>query len=162
WKGKPVEMRKFAHRADIDFVGLEMPPAKAVRGEYVGPDGRKIKAAPLSDQDRRTLTRWIDLGCPIDLDFDLEHPERRGYGFACDDTRPTLTLTHPAAGRNAGLTRLLVGMHDYYSGLDRKSFRVVADFALDGAPAGTDLGDRFGRKATGVWELRLKKPVRRL
>jgi hypothetical protein len=162
WKGKPVEVRKFAHRADIDFVGLEMPPAKAVRGEYAGPDGRKIKAAPLSDQDRRTLTRWIDLGCPIDLDFDPEHPERRGYGFACDDTRPTLTLTHPTAGRNAGLTRLLVGMDDYYSGLDLKSFRVVADFALDGAPAGTDLGDRFGRRATGVWELRLKKPVRRL
>jgi hypothetical protein len=41
------------------------------------------------------------------------------------------------------LTRILVGMHDYYSGLDLKSFRVTADFALDGVAAGQDLAGQF-------------------
>ena len=53
-----------------------MPPPEAVAGTYVGPDGKKIKVAPLTDEDRRTLVRWIDLGCPIDLDYDPANPER--------------------------------------------------------------------------------------
>ena len=28
------------------------------------------KVQPLTDEDRRTICRWIDLGCPIDLDYD--------------------------------------------------------------------------------------------
>ena len=35
------------------------------------------------------------------------------------------------ASSNPPLTRILVGMHDYYTGLDMDSFQVVADFALD-------------------------------
>ncbi len=117
----------------------------------------------MTDEDRRTLVRWIDLGCPIDLDYDPKHPDRRGYGFACDDTRPTLTLTEPVAGVNTKkMSRLLVGMHDYYSGLDRTSFHVTADFDLDGAAAGTDLSSRFRPLTTGVWELRLKTPLHQL
>jgi hypothetical protein len=80
----------------------------------------------------------------------------------CDDQRPTLTLTYPRAGDNPELTRLLVGMHDYYSGLDMASFRVVADFPLDGAAPGEDLASRFRPKSEGVWELRLKAPLTRL
>ena len=53
-----------------------------------------------------------------------------------DDNRPTLTLTSPRPGVNAPLTRILVGMHDYDTGLDMDSFRVVADFPLDGAAPG--------------------------
>ena len=34
---------------------------------------------PLTGEDRRTLIRWIDLGCPVDLDYDPRHPERRGF-----------------------------------------------------------------------------------
>ena len=37
------------------FQATLMPPAEAVAGTYVGPDGQKIKVAPLSDDDRRTL-----------------------------------------------------------------------------------------------------------
>jgi hypothetical protein len=162
WKGKPVEVGKYRHRADLDYTGSVMPPAEAVAGKYKGPDGKAVKVAPLSDEDRRTLVRWIDLGCPLDLDYDPKQPERRGHGWMCDDNRPTLTLTHPRAGKNDELARVLVGMHDYYSGLDVKSFRVTADFALDGAAAGTDLAGRFRQKAQGVWELRLKEPLKGL
>ena len=56
-------------------------------------------------------------------------PSERGYGWMLDDNRPTLTLTYPRAGANAALTRILVGMHDYDTGLDMDSFQVTADFA---------------------------------
>lgn len=87
------------------------------------------------------------------------HPEARGYGWMCDDNRPTLTLTSPRVGANGPLTRLLVGMHDYYTGLDRDSFRVVADFPVDGVAAGENLATRFQPKTPGVWELRLAQPI---
>ena len=45
-----------------------MPPPDAVKGTYKGPGGKLIKVAPLSDEDRLTIVRWIDLGCPIDVD----------------------------------------------------------------------------------------------
>src|SRR5207249_4417836 len=122
-------------------------------------DGRTIKVAALTDEDRRTLVRWIDLGCPIDLDYDPARPDRRGFGWLCDDQRPTLALTLPRAGANGPLTRLLVGMHDYGTGLDPDSFRVVADFAVDGVAAGQDLAPRFRPLTPGVRELRLKSAI---
>jgi hypothetical protein len=162
WKGKPVDVNKFKARADIDYTGSVMPPPRAVAGTYLGPDGKKIKVAPLTDEDRLTLVRWIDLGCPIDLDYDPAHPERRGLGWMCDDNRPTLTLTYPRPSVNPPLSRLLVGMHDYYSGLDLATFEVVADFPVDGMPAGKNLAAKFKPKSQGVWELKLAQPIRRL
>jgi hypothetical protein len=136
-----------------------MPPPQAVAGTYKGPDGKKIKVAPLTDEDRLTLVRWIDLGCPIDLDYDPAHPDKRGYGWMCDDNRPTLTLSYPRAGANESLTRILIGMHDYYSGLDMDSLRVVADFPVEGVAAGENLAARFQPKSPGVWELKLSQPI---
>jgi hypothetical protein len=163
WKGKKIaNTNENRNRADLDYTGSQMPPPAAVAGTYEAADGRKIKVAPLSDEDRRTLVRWIDLGCPIDLDYDPENPERRGYGWMCDDNRPVLTLTYPRAGANPPLTRLLLGMYDYYSGLDADSFAVVADFDVDGVPAGRDLAAKFKRVAQGVWELKLAKPIKEL
>jgi hypothetical protein len=106
--------------------------------------------------------RWVDLGCPIDLDYDSDKPEERGYGWMLDDTRPTLTLTYPRAGANPSLARILVGMHDYYTGLDLDSFQVVADFTLDGKAAGQNLASKFKVKSQGVWEWTLEKPLRDL
>jgi hypothetical protein len=162
WKGKPVDVNQFKARADLDYTGGIMPPPEAVAGTYAGPDGKKVKVAPLGDEDRRTLVRWIDLGCPIDLDYDPAHPGRRGHGWACDDNRPVLTLTLPRAGANGPLDRLVVGMYDYYSGLDLGSFSVVADFPLEGVPAGQELAPKFKQVAQGVWELRLRAAVRAL
>src|SRR5262249_21693999 len=103
-RGQPVlNTPANRNRADLDFTGSIMPPPEAVAGTYAGPDGTKVKVASLSEEDRRTLVRWIDLGCPIDLDYDPAHPEARGFGWMLDDQRPTLTLTLPRAGSNPPL-----------------------------------------------------------
>jgi hypothetical protein len=144
------------------FKGSIMPPLEAVAGTYDGPDGKKIKVAPLTDEDRRTLVRWIDLGCPIDLDFDPKQPQRRGKGWMLDDQRPTLTLTYPQAGVNEPVRRILVGMYDYSTGLDLDSFQVVADFPVDGNPAGENLAQSFKVLPDSRWELRLTRPITEL
>jgi RNA polymerase sigma factor (sigma-70 family) len=162
YKGQPVDKAPSQNRGKrsfIGYVGTAMPPPEAVAGTYVGPDGQKIKVAPLSDEDRRTIVRWIDLGCPIDLDYDPAKPQERGFGWMLDDNRPTLTMTYPKPGVNGPLTRILVGMHDYDTGLDMDSFQVVADFALDGVAAGQNLASKFKAKTQGVWELTLAKPL---
>jgi hypothetical protein len=153
-KGQPFKpTRENRAHPDVGYTGSIMPPPEAVKAG---------KVKPLTDEDRLTIVRWIDLGCPIDLDYDPQHPDARGYGWMLDDTRPTLTLTSPRAGTNPPLTRILVGMHDYNTGLDRDSFRVVADFALDGVPAGENLAPKFKGKTLGVWELALSKPLTEL
>jgi hypothetical protein len=57
--GASVPVEKNRHALDLDFTGSAMPPADAVK---------EGKVKPLSDEDRRTIARWIDMGCPIDLD----------------------------------------------------------------------------------------------
>jgi hypothetical protein len=154
FKGQPYKLtpENRAH-PDVGYTGSIMPPPEAVKAG---------KVKPLTDEDRLTLVRWIDLGCPIDLDYDAAKPQERGYGWMLDDTRPTLTLTYPRAGINPPLTRIVVGMYDYYTGLDRDSFQVAADFALDGVAAGQNLAPKFKSKTTGVWELTLAKPLTEL
>jgi hypothetical protein len=151
WKGKPLADTPY-HRslADLDYTGSAMPPPEAVQSG---------KVKPLTDEDRLTIVRWIDLGCPIEMDRAAGNPGKGSYGWMCDDNRPTLTLTYPAPGVNDELTRILVGMHDYYSGLDRESFSVVADFDVDGIPAGQNLASRFRPTSEGVWELKVTRPV---
>lgn len=151
--GEKVDLQRNRVRYDLDFTGSAMPPPDAVKAG-------KVQA--LSDEDRRTITRWIDLGCPIDLDFDAANPDRRGYGWMLDDQRPTLAVTYPGPGANAELSRILIGMHDYGTGLDPASFRAIADFAVDGVAAGENLAGKFKEKSHGVWELQLSRPLDRL
>lgn len=163
WKGKPIaNTHANQNMADLDYTGSQMPPPDAVAGNYKTPDGRTIKVPPLTDEERRTIVRWIDLGCPIDLEFNADQPQVRGYGWMCDDNRPVLTLTYPKAGANPPLSRIVVGMHDYYSGLDANSFHVIADFPVDGVNPGADLSKRFKSIAPGVWEMKLEKPIEKL
>lgn len=146
---------------DIDFDGEPMPPPDAVAGTYEGPDGQMIQVPPLSDEEKRMVARWIDLGCPIDLDpnDDPAGPGPRGDGYFGDDTRPTLTLTWPMPGNNHRLDRILVGMHDHYAEIDPETFVVTADFPIDGIAAGENLADGLSERTQGVWEYRLKKPI---
>jgi hypothetical protein len=116
------------------------------------------KVKPLSEEDRLTLVRWIDLGCPIDLDYDSAKPDARGYGWMLDDQRPTLTLTSPRAGVNPPLTRLLIGMHDT-AGLVPESLQVKASFAIDGVAVGENLAGKFRSVSPGVWEWKLASPL---
>jgi hypothetical protein len=152
-KGQPVDLAKNRARWDLDFTGSRMPPPDALK---------EGKVKPLTDEDRRTIVRWIDLGCPIDFDYDPKNPEKHGFGWMLDDNRPVLTLTYPAPGKNAELSRLLVGMYDYGSGLDMTTFRVTADFPLAGRKPGTNLTGEFKEKSKGVWELELGNKVEKL
>jgi hypothetical protein len=63
---------------------------------------------------------------------------------------------------NTELKRLVIGMHDYGSGLDLTRFEVTADFTLDGVPAGENLASKFKTKTQGVWEWTLAKPLTKL
>lgn len=158
----PVWIKIFARNyGDTDYTGSQMPPPEAVAGTFQGPDGQPIKVSPLSDEDRRTLVRWIDLGCPIDLDpqYDPASPQPRSFGWMGDDQRPTLTVTHPQPGENESLSRLTIGMTDAYSGLDLASFSVTADFAIDGLQPGENLAPRFTQASPGVWQWKLTKPL---
>lgn len=161
-RGETLDLQKHRARQDVDFVGSVMPPAAAVAGTYEGTDGKKIKVAALTDEDRRTLVRWIDLGCPIDLDYDSSHPDQKGYGWQLDDNRPTLAVTSPSAGPNAKIDRLVIGMHDQESGVNSETFRVEADFAIDDNAAGANLAPRFKSVSQGVWEWKLAKPISKL
>jgi hypothetical protein len=150
-KGQPVpdtpQNREHAH---VGYVGSSMPPADAVRSG---------KVKPLSDEDRLTLVRWIDLGCPIDLTYDPQRPDESGRGWMLDDQRPTLTLTEPRAGVQRSLNRILIGMHDYGSGLARESFQVTTNFTVNGLQAGTNLAPHLKSTVPGVWQLDLKTPI---
>jgi hypothetical protein len=153
-QGKPIpdssKVREIAH---IGYTSSVMPPPAAVKSG---------KVKPLTDEDRLTIVRWIDLGCPIDLDFDPQHSEKTGQGWLCDDQRPTLALTYPQPGTNSAVTRIRIGMHDYATGLDLASLRVVADVAVDGVPAGENLAEKFKTVAEGVWEMKLGQPITKL
>ena len=144
--GKPTpDTQKNRELSHIAYIGGRMPPPEAVKAG---------KVKDLTDEDRMTLVRWIDLGCPIDLSKDNARP-----GWSLDDQRPTLTLTYPRAGSNESLTRIVVGMHDYGTGLDMKTFQVTADFAINGLKAGTNLADQFRITSQSVWELTLDRPM---
>lgn len=150
-QGKPLKADKFAiYSADLDYKGSVMPPPEAVKSG---------KVQPLSDEDRRTIVRWIDVGCPIDLDYDPQQPDRRGLGWTCDENRPTLTLTYPRRGENVSLDQILIGAFDCYSGLEEDSLSVVADFGIDGMAAGENLSGKFRKDSPNVWQWRLSKPI---
>jgi hypothetical protein len=141
---------------DIDYKGHVCPPPDSVAGKATGPDGKLVKVAPLADEDKLTLARWIDIGCPIDR----LPPSSTGKGvgresWLLDEGRPTLNLTYPQAGANTALDRILIGMHDYGSGLDMATFKVTANFPVNGVKAGENLAPRFKDMGAGIWELRL-------
>ena len=128
--------------ADIDYVGKMMPPPGS------GVPG-------LTAKEKLTIARWIDLGCPISRQDDAY----KSRGWYLDELRPTLTVSSPRAGDNAKLDRIVIGMHDYYSGLNRASLNVTADFAIDGVSAGENLADRFKPTKPGIWVWNLKRPL---
>ena len=67
--GKPMaDTPKNRELTDIAYTGGIMPPPQAVKSG---------KVQPLTDEDRLTLVRWIDLGCPIDLSKDNSAPAGR-------------------------------------------------------------------------------------
>ena len=120
--------------ADIDFTGTIMPPPGST-------------APALSNEEKLLFARWIDLGAPVDNTA----PRLRPFGWFNDEQKPVLTLTSPTrASSMRGLTQISFGAYDNYSGLDRNTLSVKANFALDGQPPGSELIGRFS-EADHVW-----------
>lgn len=71
----------------------------------------------LTDKDKRTVARWIDLGGPIDF------PKTEGMGYTDDNQLPILTL-HVDKEDNYGYT-ILIGAIDVHSDINWSSLRVT-------------------------------------
>jgi len=132
------------NEADLDFSGTIMPPANA-------------GVPPLSDDEKMLFARWIDLGCPIST---TDSVLKANLGWFFDDLRPTLTVSSPAERKPDGaLSVLRFGAYDSYSGLDRASISVTANFTVNGQPAGTELATWFGETSPYVWSLALSPSI---
>ena len=126
--------------ADLDFTGTIMPPP-----------GSGVPA--LSDDEKRMIARWIDLGCPIDVG-------QGAYGWFLDDLRPALDVTLPRPGWNSGeLGSLLIGAADADSGLAPGSLSITADIAMAGRNPGAELADLATVAGDGIWSVTLAPPL---
>ena len=132
------------NEADLDFTGTIMPPP----GSGV---------TPLSEDEKRTIARWVDLGCPIDFDAPTQSPTR---GWRCDDQRPCLTVSSPRPGANAApLSKIVVGAADADSGIAAGSLSVTCDFPVAGRAAGAEIADLFAVSGDGIWSYVLPAPL---
>ncbi len=143
WHGQPVPADKIKNLigiADLDYNGKQCPP----------PDS---KTPALTDEEKRTIARWIDLGCPIDLE-NSTGTQNYTLGWHCDDARPTLALTIPSDN-----SKILIGAYDYYSGLDESSFSITASFPIDGLKPNQNLARQLKAAGQNIWQLKLDHPL---
>ena len=139
-----------ANHADIDFTGTIMPP----------PDADPATYPPLSEDEKMTIARWIDLGCPI---TSQQSGIQQDLGWFADELRPTLAISSPQSGRQDGpLHTLRIGLFDYYTGLDLDSLRITADFDIGVHTANTELSAAFTESGNHVWEMTLATPITQL
>jgi hypothetical protein len=144
--GERVPTDKARSRYDLDFLGLQMPPPEAIAGTYKTADGKIIKVPGLTDEDRFTLVRWIDLGCPIDLD---RGTEARGLGWF-PRRQPSVTVTPPRAGQNPSIDRILIGAHDYWHRARCRLIHGRGRLPVNGIAAGQNLAPRNSNRSQGV------------
>ena len=132
-----------ANDADLDFTGTMMPPPGS-------------GAPALSEDEKMTFARWVDLGCPISS----KDPILQSMGWFTDALKPTLTLTSPRAGSNSqSLSAIQIGMFDSYSGLNAGSLSVTANFPVNGQSPGAELGPLFVETGDHIWALQLSSPI---
>ncbi len=137
---------------DLDYSGSIMPPP----GSGV---------PPLSAEQKLTLARWVDLGCPIDgvgaqdapdaaeagPGGDTAPPAPHPYGWYLDEVRPTLTVSAPRAGASEEVLRTIrIGFTDAYSGIQADSLSVRLDQPLMGRPPGAELADLAQPAGEGI------------
>ncbi|MGE0638651.1 MAG: hypothetical protein AB7G12_10150 [Thermoanaerobaculia bacterium] len=128
---------------DLDFTGTIMPPPGS-------------GAPALSEDEKMTIARWIDLGCPINIG---EEYGQGAQGWFLDDNRPTVALAAPRAGWNdSPVTEIRFGLADANSGIDLATLEVSADFPVSGRPAGSPLADLavpVGAAPDRIWRIDL-------
>lgn len=127
-----------ASEADLDFTGSIMPPPPATA---------------LTEDEKLTIVRWIDLGAPIDSGDPA-------YGYLLDDLKPTLTVSAPRAGVNAqAIAQLRFAFADANSGIDPQSLQVTADFVVNGRAPGSELADLAQNVGDGMRTITLSSPL---
>lgn len=72
----------------------------------------------LSDKEKRTLSRWVDLGSPIDF------PETDGFGYSDDAQLPIINLKKPIKIKKDNVWKFVFGIHDVKTGINKKSISV--------------------------------------
>jgi hypothetical protein len=124
--------------ADLDYTGMPMPPPPAL---------------PLSEDERLTFVRWIDLGAPIDTGDEA-------FGWRLDDLKPTLALRLPRPATNSlAVTEIRIGLADANSGIDLASLSITADVPINGRPAGVELADLAVAVGDGIRAIALSTPI---
>jgi hypothetical protein len=130
-------------RADLDYTGTIMPPP----GSGV---------PPLTEDEKMTIARWIDLGCPVNTGTGTA----TNFGWHLDDLRPTLAVSSPRENRNEPpLTELSVSFADAYSGISNGTLSVRADFAVNGLAPGAELASLGTISPEHIWTLALTPPL---
>ena len=71
----------------------------------------------LTDEEKRTISRWVDLGSPINF------PVTNGMGYTDDVQLPIVNIYRPSQGDNNS-SQLQVGLNDALSGLDINTLKV--------------------------------------
>lgn len=132
--------------ADLDYTGTIMPPP-----------GHGVM--PLTEDEKMTFARWIDLGCPINTGTG----DDANYGWFLDELRPTVTVGSPQQNRNAApLTELRIGVADADSGLNPATLSVRADFPVNGAAAGAELTGQGSFVGPGIFSIPLRTAISNL
>lgn len=72
----------------------------------------------ITDEDKRTIARWVDLGSPMDF------PNTDGMGYTDDYQLPVVNIYTPHLGDNTA-TELKVGFADAKSGINYSSLKVT-------------------------------------
>jgi len=77
---------------------------------------------PLSDIEKRTISRWIDLGSPIDFPkFDM--PGQDGFRYTDDYQLPVINMHSPRKGNNTN-SNAIIGFADAKSGINWESLHI--------------------------------------
>jgi hypothetical protein len=122
------------NRADLDYVGT-CPAAQRV-----------------TEDEKMTIARWIDLGAPINLG---------PYGFFLDDLKPTVHVDVPRAGQlTEALTRIRFGLADATSGVNLSTLSVVASFDVGCQTAPQQMAQLAVEVDDGIYEIQLPSSVR--
>jgi hypothetical protein len=133
--------------ADLDYTGDMMPPP-----------GSSVPA--LSIDEKMAFARWIDLGCPIDLD---KGGSGERYGWFLDDLPPALAVSAPRSGQNdSALSVIRVGVADGNSGVATNTLSITATFSVNGRVPGAQLADLATRIGDGIYAISLTQPITQL
>jgi len=104
-------------------------------------------ALSLTDLEKRSIARWVDLGSPINF------PTTDGFGYTDDNQLPVINVFRPKRGYNATPVNWKIGVTDAKSGIDLSTFRAtytpISEQGALGTPVNISI-DTSDFSATGV------------